>query len=120
MKKENKGLIIDNAMLQKMIKAQKRFAEDHEVIREFQPMNKSGTQHADPALHKEKGAVDKQKRKVILRETRFVGWNRGKRYTGEVLRQLRHDRVSKSIKGQTTWADGSPIVKDRIIDLRKD
>ena len=48
---------------------------------------------------------------------RFVGYDYGKKYTGEKLREIRREQALKALVGKTHYDDGTEIVRDRIIDL---
>lgn len=60
-----------------------------------------------------------QKYEVVVPVRQFIGWGDRKKYTGEKLREIRKQQTLKAIEGQTHYADGTPIIRDRLVDLQE-
>ena len=86
-------------------KQRMRYERTHTLIGHI----KTGRKKIDPS--------DKQTKEIVVPVRQFIGWDEGKKYTGEKLRQIRNEQTRKAIEGQTHYADGSPIIRDRLVDL---
>lgn len=90
-------------------RAQQKFVATHEYIGEMEPSivvkDKDGNKQYHTMNHTRKTGE-----KVTVSVFKFTGWDYGKRYTAEKLREIRRKQVEEAIKGQTHFTDGTPII----------
>lgn len=104
-----KRLIMESKLAQ-ISRAQKKFAKNYTQI----GVVETGKMRTDPET--------RERKQIVVPVFQFTGWN-NTRYTGEKLRQIRQEQLAKALEendknGHTTYADGTPIVRDRLIDLK--
>lgn len=71
-------------------------------------------------LNKETG----KREEIVVPVYQFTGWDFKKKYTGEKLREIRAAQLQKALDenakaGHTTYSDGTPIIQDDMIDLKR-
>ena len=74
-----------------------------------------------------KSVINKETNKreqIVVPVYQFTGWDFKKKYTGEKLREIRAAQLQKALDdnakaGHTTYSDGTPIIQDDMIDLKR-
>lgn len=87
-----------------MLRKKSKFMETHELMGYVadpnDPTKPLRTRHGNPiAVH------------------RYTGWDRGSKYTGAKLRQIRREQALQAIAGKTHYNDGTEIKQDLVVDL---